>query len=121
MEKNSQEYRRFAIAYFFVEIYGSPPEEEWPGVITVARVNQCTQLQEQLSLVGLNPEDLAARNSPFPLLHLDGIAWFDEHHRKCQLGVGAASIKIWLANRTMGKFALQKLVESLGRGRKSQL
>ena len=32
LEKNSQEYRRFAIAYFFVEIYGSPPEEEWPGV-----------------------------------------------------------------------------------------
>lgn len=51
-----------------------------------ARTAFAAQLQEQLELGLLTEAERDARMSEFPAIYLDGIAWWDEHHKKIILG-----------------------------------
>jgi hypothetical protein len=61
-------------------------KEDADTVWSKARLAFAKQLKEQIRLGRLSPAELTAANSVFPPLYLDGIAWWDEHHKKVILG-----------------------------------
>jgi hypothetical protein len=61
-------------------------KEDAATVWAQARVAQFTQVQEQLRLGALEPLSDEVVASPFPPLQLHGIVWWDEKHKKVELG-----------------------------------
>jgi hypothetical protein len=54
----------------------------WAG----ARLDYCSRLLDMLALGRLSPAERAARGSSWPPLYPDGIAFWDEKHKKVKLG-----------------------------------